>query len=566
MNNNPLINTNIKLINAKKLLVALSFLFVFIGGLPVKGGGASLYFSAEGDSFGAGETFFVDVKIDAGSLSINAAQVRINFPEDKLKIEGTSKDNSIFSLWPDEPAFSNEKGELFFSGGLPHPGFQGNNGQVLRIQFKAEKEGEIKLNFDNSQVLADDGEGTDVLSRVFEETYLIRPSVPEILSGTHPEQGRWYSANNLEIYWQLSQDTTKVSFVLDKYPQTWPDEIPEGRISSYTYKNIEDGIWFFHLRVKTDKGWSNARHFQVLIDTTPPQPFDIVIDNEGDPTNPQPVLYFKTDDSVSGVDRYVVKIGEGADVFTEILPSNPFQMPLREPGVYQVVVEAFDKAENYRDSLTRVEIEPIQKPVITVWPGKFISGSETFYLAGTALPEVEIIIFLRRNSQDFEEWRTRSNERGEWSFSSSDILKSGFYHLSAMAQDGRGAVSKLSEEKNIEIDFSGLELGSVMVTFAALAVVLLSVFILAIIFIGFSAYKAFQLRKYLRKETKEAKEALYQSFLELEKEVERKIEMLDQQSGFNKQERMVYDDLLRSIKITESSIDKEISDISNYLR
>lgn len=551
---------------SKILLAAISFLLLVFSSQIATAAKAYLYLSAAGDSFGKGEIFFVDIKMDTGDTFINAAHIKINFPADKLKIVSISKDNSVFSLWPQEPAFSNDTGELEFSGGFPHPGFQGNNGHVLKIQFEAKEEGRARLFFEESQILANDGKGTDIFSRGFEEIYTIKPSVPQISSETNPEQTQWYKENNVEVHWNLEQEVTKVSFILDKNPLTLPDEIAEGRIDSYDYKDLKDGIWFFHLRVNTDRGWSNPRHFQLLVDKTPPLPFDIIVDNGGDPTNPRPTLYFEAQDLVSGIDRYVVKIGEGQDVLTETLPSNPFKMPFRKPGVHPILVEAVDKAQNSRESSTEVEIKPIQKPVITVSPRRFISGAEILYLEGTALPEVEVIIFLVKDSQIIKEWRIRSNDRGDWSFSSKETLKSGFYRASAMAQDERGAVSKLSEEKSIEIDFSGIEFWFFLINFAELAVLLLIILALGIIFISADFYKSRQLKKSLQKETQEAKETLHLAFVDLRKEAERKIEMLDSQPGFNKQERMLYDDLLKVIKTAQESIDKEITDISTRFK
>lgn len=550
----------------KLFLTGIILIFSLMIGTSASAGGASLYLSSAGDSLGVGETVYMDVKINTGGFSINAAQVNISYPGDKLKITNVFKDGSIFSLWPDEPYFSNSEGKLYFSGGVPHPGFSGNNGQILRIQFEAKEEGEAILAFGKSQILADDGNGTNIFSRGFDETYVIKPSAPQIISSTHHEQNQWHKENDIKLNWELLQDVKKVSFSLDKNPETRPDEIPEGRLDSYAYKNIEDGIWFFHLLSNTEKGWSNPRHFKIMIDRTPPRPFEIVVDNGGDPTNPRPILYFDTEDLVSGVDRYVVKIGQGEDVFTETVPSNPFQTPLLAPGGYPVLVEAVDKAENSRQSLAKVEITPIQKPVINIWPQRYIAGEEVFYLEGTALPRVEVAIFLGKNGQNIKEWRLRSGETGEWSFSSKEILKSGFYQLSAMAKDERGAISRLSEEKTIEVDFSGIEFGPIMITLSNIAMFLFVILALGIIFIGFNNYKARRLKNALKKEAQEVRITLYQAFINLEKEVKRKIEMLDSQQGFNKQEKELYEDLLTAIKTAQDSIDKEILDVINQLR
>ncbi|MDO8558762.1 MAG: hypothetical protein Q7R84_00310 [bacterium] len=222
--------------------------------------------------------------------------------------------------------------------------------------------------------------------------------------------------------------------------------------------------------------------------------------------------------------------------------------------------------ENSGESTTKIDIKPMEKPLITVWPRKFISGSEAFYISGTATPDAEVLIFLKENDRTLKEWRAHSDKNGEWFFFSDDILKSDFYQLSAMAQDETGAISEPSEEKNIEVDFSGVELGPIMITFGNLAMFLLVILSLGIIFIWFDIRKSRQLKKSLKKEAEEARNSLYRAFVDLKKEVERKIEMFDSRPGFNKQEKIIYDDLLNAIKIAQGSIDKEILDIVNHFK
>ena len=145
----------------KKLILPIIFLFFLIT-FPLQVEGASLLLSPGSESFSVGDSFSVELRIDTAGDSINTAQATIYFPVDVVKVLSVSKENSIFSLWPETPTFSNLTGEISFIGGLPHPGFSGE-GKAITINFKLEKEGEMLLSFGESKILADDGKGTNIL-------------------------------------------------------------------------------------------------------------------------------------------------------------------------------------------------------------------------------------------------------------------------------------------------------------------------------------------------------------------------------------------------------------------
>jgi hypothetical protein len=72
--------------------------------------------------------------------------------------------------------------------------------------------------------------------------------------------------------------------------------VSEGLFSSKNYSEVEDGVWYFHIRFQNKDGWGEISRFKIQIDTKPPYPFEIKVDNEGDSTNPQPILYFQAKD------------------------------------------------------------------------------------------------------------------------------------------------------------------------------------------------------------------------------------------------------------------------------
>ncbi len=564
----------------KKIIIPITILFFSVA-LSVQAYSASLFLSPGSETFIVEDTFPAQVQVDTAGTSINAAQTTIYFPIDRLAVLNISKDDSVFSLWAQEPVFSNLTGEISFAGGLPSPGFTGM-GNIITINFKAKKEGSVNLSLGEGKVLANDGKGTDILVFLKEAKYSIKETIapsetnpqslpgqvpfsPQIFSSTHSKTEEWYSNNNPHFQWELTPDIIGVRFILDQNPETVPDTKSEGLIQSKIYEGISDGVWYFHLIVENEIGRSEPSHYKTQIDAHSPHLFEIIIDNAGDPTNPEPNLYFETSDDTSGVSHYRLKIGEENFLNLMLAQVSPFSMPLQTPGHRQIIVRAADKAGNNVETETVLDIEPIESPQITLWPQIHVSGEEIFYIEGEALPEVEIIIFLKKNGEDIKRWQTLSNNQGEWLFSTRELIKSGTYYLSVQAKDKRGAISNLSESRKIEVLLSGLSFGLFIVSFKTIVLVLLSGLFLGIIIAGYFVYRTKRTKKILQKETREVRESVHKSFDGLRKEIEERIEMFDSQPGFSKEERKVCDDLKEALKIAEESVNKEIKDVEKEL-
>lgn len=550
----------------KNLIPAAILTIGFLFPLATFGQNGSLFFYPSSESFEIGQVFSTDLNLDTSGSFINAAEIRFYFPADKLEVVSIRKEGSVFSLWPEEPSFSNQSGEISLTGGLPHPGFKGT-GKIISVSFRVKGEGEAIICFNESKVLADDGLGTNILVFISSPKYfLYQPDektgtdiLASMFSSTHPKQDEWYNNNSPSFEWEAGEES---SFVLDQEPETLPDTISEGTMGSKKYQELGDGTWYFHLRIKKAGQWNGVGHYKVNIDTSPPDPFQIIVDNKGDSTNPSPSLYFETQDQVSGIDKYRVKIGDSD--FSDLLVAQI--APKLSPGSHKVIVRAVDKAYNVVRAKTTINIDPIETPSITVVPEQYLAGEEILYMEGTSLPSVEIMVYLKSGDRDIMQWKTRSNEKGEWSLSTSDLIKPGDYLLSAMAQDERGAISNLSQEYKLNVSFNGLIAGDIMVTSKNIILALSSLSLLGIIFAFWRFYKARMTRRILRKEIKEAKDSLLANFSGLEKEIEKKIGLVDSQPGLSEQERMAYEKIKESLKAAQQSIDKEIKDIEKELK
>ncbi len=174
-------------------------------------------------------------------------------------------------------------------------------------------------------------------------------------------QTQWYNKNNVKFSWVLSSDITDVSILLDQKADSNPGNNSDGLFNAKTYENINEGIWYFHLKLKNKKGWGAISHYKIMNDLTPPLPFEITIVDGKETTNPQPTLLFATEDKLSGLSHYEVKIGDG-DFFKieppEEIAHNPFKMSYQDPGAHSILVRAYDKAGNSQSAASEVIIKP----------------------------------------------------------------------------------------------------------------------------------------------------------------------------------------------------------------
>ncbi|MDO8430092.1 MAG: hypothetical protein Q7S73_01880 [bacterium] len=163
--------------NTAKILVASSFILVFISVLPLVAEAATLYLTPSSDSIGSSQTFNVNINVSSADQAMNAVQGVLTFPPENLSVIGVSKVGSIIGLWVQDPTFNNSTGRVNFEGVVLNPGFIGSAGRVLQITFKAKAEGSATVSLTSASVLANDGRGTNILSQLGNGRYLIEAAV-----------------------------------------------------------------------------------------------------------------------------------------------------------------------------------------------------------------------------------------------------------------------------------------------------------------------------------------------------------------------------------------------------
>ena len=325
---------------------------------------AGLFLTPAAGTFFIGSTFDVSVALDTKGASINTVEVELLFPPDKLQIANPSIGRSIIQIWPTAPIFSNREGRIYFVGGIPSPGLVTSQGVVLTLTFRVVAPGEAEVRFgDKTDVLANDGRGTTILGQrpsAFFKFQVPPPQGPTISSPTHSDQEKWYKDFNPVFVWPRTKFADGYSFFIDKNPSGFPDTVVDGTQSTASYENLENGIWYFHLRERSSGVWGGVSHYIVKIDNEPPASFRVNISPSKYTTSRNPIVRFFTTDSLSGLSHYEMKmiaLAQGATneaFFFEV--NSPFQTTSLRPGRYQVVVRAVDEAANTRDETATLHI------------------------------------------------------------------------------------------------------------------------------------------------------------------------------------------------------------------
>ena len=359
----------------KKVFFILIILIISFGVASVaKAEGASLYLSPQTGTFFVGSTFDISIFVNTGGNNVNAVKVDLKFDQRKLQIASPTAGRSFIAVWISQPTFSNIEGEASFQGGVPSPGINTSSGLVSTITFRAIQPGEAIVSIlDSSQVLLDDGKGTNILSSVGRGVYKIvipPPEGPKVFSPTHPDQNKWYNNNSPTLSWEKEEGVTDFSYSIDNIFYGVPDNISEGDYTSVSYTDLEDEIWYFHIKAKKGNTWGGITHYILIIDTTPPAAFALSFEptlKSPVMTAREPIVSFITTDSLSGISHYELKLVDLTETpqkketgfFVEV--SSPHQLPSLATGEYEVIVRAFDRAMNWQDSSKKIEVIPIEK-------------------------------------------------------------------------------------------------------------------------------------------------------------------------------------------------------------
>lgn len=356
----------------------------------------------------------LSVVLDSEGFAINNAEAEIVFPADLLEVVAINKGGSIFSLWVEEPVYSNVTGIITFNGGIPAPGFTGSSGTAISVVVKAKKAGQADLIFSDAAVRANDGLGTDVL-RVKtgktlsviqkEEPATIPVEVPklapqtitlQVTSPTHPSQELWYKDNSPIYRWEVPTGVNAIQTGIDNNTSGSPRVMYSPAIKEKTIKDLKDGIWYFKVRARKGGEWGPISTYIARIDNTIPQKNEVVFSYDDN----KKVLNIKADiiDETSGIDYYEIYINEVLveKVAREKFVDGYYNLAYKNPGDNVAKLVAVDRAGNSVESSGSFKVtaapEPMPKP--TPEPVPAPSKLLLISIGSFAIPAIYFIIAI----------------------------------------------------------------------------------------------------------------------------------------------------------------------------
>ncbi len=325
----------------------------FFGVVPAQAAGASFTISPNTGVYEVGSLIDISFILDTGGESVNAINADIVFPADKLQVVNPAASTSFISIWVTAPTYSNTEGTINLQGGLPNPGINTNAGVISTVTFRVKGPGKAVIKYSPaSKALRNDGEGTNILTATGTAELVLKnppPSGPVVTSPTHSDANQWYNNPSVQFSWESLDGAQGYSSVFDQTAKTVPDENITTTETSASVRAEGDGIWYFHLRAKTDI-WGGVTTYAVQIDVSPPATFTPSLDKNLLTIEETGTLRFLTTDGASGIDHYevrqVTKAGDGSTNTLFVEASSPYVINRLAAGEYSFLVRAFDRAGN----------------------------------------------------------------------------------------------------------------------------------------------------------------------------------------------------------------------------
>ncbi len=421
------------------IAVAAALLLPAVGARRAEAATLSLRSSAV--TVAEGATFTVRLSVNTQGKAINNAEATITYPRDILEAVSASRGGSIFRLWIIEPSISSGSGTVSLNGGIPTPGFTGS-GELASVTFRARRAGTATIGISGAAVRENDGLGTDILTGAGGVTVTVtaaeeqpeRAEPPEeeptvsaggltVWSPTHPNQGTWYTARDVVVGWTAPAGSRALQVALDESPSGGTTRSLSAEVSERSYDDVADGIWYFHVRAQTSRGWTGVVTFPIRIDATAPENVSVSV---GTTAEGYPGLQLSADDATSGVQYYEVQVdGQAPQHVPAELAKQPVAVAGLTPGQHVVTVTAFDNAGNRSDREETLLVLPTVAPKIStqVVRGRIVVAGTTVY------PNSTVTVALRAPSGELVSTDVLADGEGKFSYRSKRIRRAGSYQV-----------------------------------------------------------------------------------------------------------------------------------------
>jgi len=540
---------------------------------------ATLAITPSSAQVAVGNVIEVKVLVNSNGDAINTSAATIQFPPGLLQVMSVSDSQSIFSLWVQNPTFSNSNGTITFTGGVPNPGFIGQNGRIMSVVFRALKAGNASLIFTNASVLKNDGLGTEDLTGTQQGTIVInavaqspttKPTVssptltlPVISSASNPDHNAWYSNTSASFSWSVPAGVTSVETILSKDPNAVPTTAYDSSVSQRTFDHITDGVWYFNLRYINASGASPIASYKIHIDATAPQAFTPTIEADSTGTN----ITVNATDTTSGIDAYSIAIDGRPTVRIpqSVLVNNRYTAPIEGAGDHDAIVTAYDKAGNSTQSDVHFVSPALIAPVVNAVVATLGRGEELTIDGTSVYKNSPVTVFVESEGTRAIRYEASTTSDGSFSVALGKMVTVGSLKISAQHIFSASVESPKSNVQVVTVNDIPLVQTSKTVVYALsyiIPMVMLLIVLILILYVGW--HKFFSLRRRLNREAEEAIASSHRTLVAFKDELGRRLKQLEkarEDRELNKKEEKIFAELQADIDEVEVFIAKSIKKI-----
>jgi type II secretory pathway pseudopilin PulG len=538
---------------------------------------ATLQVSPASAKISVGNIVSVKFTVNTEGKSINNVDGIALFPADLLEVISVSKGSSIFTLWVEDPKFSNSIGQITFNGGVPNPGYNGNNGEIVSVTFKAKKQGIANILYSDSAVRENNGLGTDILSTRLPATIQIDlsnedinvkpvlniPDKPVVLSSTHPDQDKWYQGTNASFSWNIPDGVTSIQTLFNKSPSSAPTVAYDNTVSQRTVSNLTDGVLYFHIRYINNNGNGPIAHYKIQVDNTPPDDFDVMIRKEG----VRDVVTLKAYDKTSGIDSYSIKIDSESAfrIKSDLLKDNDYILPVKNAGEHSIIVSAYDRAGNYSTSKSTYISENITKPEIQVDRNSIVKGENINIKGNTDYALSDVKVFIQHGNGNIKTYTETTDKNGSFILSTDKFDRIGVVSIWAQNYFGESIISPISNKISIRVNDTALVRTTKSISYTLLSlIIVISLLTILILLLYMGWHKFFGLKRKISKELDNTTKEIHKALTLFKEELGDQLEILEKTKvdrDLNRKEEKIFKDLQSNIDNIDDFIDKKIKKI-----
>jgi hypothetical protein len=491
------------------VLIALGTFLMLVGWVHA----ANVAISPNTGTYSQGQSFTVTIQTNPQGDSVNAVEAKLSFDNTKLSVISVAKTGSVFSLWTTEPTFSNSAGTIDFGGGSPTPFSSLSN--LVTVTFRATSEGTANVSVSSASVLAADGLGTDVYTSPQNATFTIGAAEETEPIPTEPDTPTKEDVEN---------DNETITF---GDPPRAPEAGSTVFLDPDTWYNTKIGVFTWDVPFDVDAialDVSTSSDYEP--ETVHKPPIESISLNEE----------FLTDGIQYLTLQYKNQVDWGAilhrKIMIDTIPPEPFSIQVRAANSKTDFPLLTFEADDTTSGIDRYELQIVgEGEPIEVTPDEARLG----YLLGE--------------------------------------LEDGTYTVIVKAFDMAGNMTETSVPVLITAGWSApIEIVIESTIWDFFKGKNLVIILLLLVIIGQFIYAAYERRRHqikeqnLRKETREIQDQMEKIFSALRDEIYDQINMITKRERLSKKEREAVEGLNQALEVSETLLEKEITDVSKILK